>query len=96
MTDSMLGPASMAITLAVSEFHNFLPPLADIRQTNPHDNPGFVADVRVGEFAAVAVTIGVGIMITSLTRSPIPTVAGIVTSIGLVVLYESILRQTGI
>ena len=89
---SLIGPSTLAISQAVGSFNAFLPKLTDIRKANPNDDPSFAADVRTGEVAAVALTIGVGAIVSSLTQSSVPVTVGLITAVGLVILYESTLR----
>ena len=84
--------ALLAMTQAIAAFHTFLPPLADVRKANVAD-PGVSGDVRVGEVAATALTLGVGAIVSGLTGSNAPMVVAVITAIGLVVLYESTLRS---
>lgn len=89
---SLIGPSTLAISQAVTAFNSFLPKLADIRKSHPTEDPAFAADVRMGEVAAVALTVGVGAVASSLTGSPVPTVVAVVVAVGLVLMYESTLR----
>jgi hypothetical protein len=93
MDANVIGPATLSITQAVSAFHSFLPPFADIRKQHPADNPAFAADVRMGEIASVTVTLGIGLIASSLTGSPMPAYTALVMSAILVTLYESTLRS---
>lgn len=90
---AIIGPATLSITQAIGSFSTFLPRLSDIRKEDG-TNPEFVNDVRVGEIAAVAVTVGVGAIVSSLTGSPVPAVVAVVVAIGLVMLYEATLNTT--
>ncbi len=88
----MIGPTTLAVTQAVGSFSTFLPSLADIRKNDPINNPEFTADVRVGEIAAISVTLGVGVIVSSLTGHPAPAIVAFIASLGLIILYESTLR----
>lgn len=87
----MLGPATFTIGQTVASFFTFLPKFSEVRKANPNDNPDIAADVRMGEVAAVTVSMGVGIIASSLTSSPVPVTVTLVVCIILVVLYESTL-----
>jgi hypothetical protein len=87
----VFGPASVAAGQALSSFGMFLPRLSDIRKADPGD-PGMIGDVRLGEVAAVAVSLGVGMVASSLSKSPVPIYAGAFVSLILVCVYESALR----
>ena len=88
----LYGPATLALTLGFTAFQNYLPKLSEVRRATPDTAPDVAADVRVGEIAASVVTIGAGLIASSLTGSPLPTfIAGIVC-IALIALYESTLQ----
>lgn len=89
----IIGPATLSITQAIGSFSTFLPSLADIRKEDG-SNPELINDVRVGEVAAVAVTVGVGAIVSSLTGSPVPAVVAVVVALGLVLMYEATLNTT--
>lgn len=91
---SLIGPATLAITQGIGAFNTFLPKLSDIRKADPAHDPDFAADVRVGEMAAVALTVSVGAIVSSLTGSPVPAVIAVLISLGLVVMYETTLNAT--
>lgn len=92
MNPNIFGPASLAMTQGFTAFNAFLPKLTDVRKNNPADNPDFAGDVRLGEIAAAGLTLGMGLMISSLTGSPAPTVVAALLAFGLVFMYESVLR----
>lgn len=87
----MFGPATFALGQAVSAFTTFLPKFSDVRKANPADNPDLAADVRMGEIAAVTVSVGIGAIASSLTGSPVPVAVTIIVCLVLVILYESTL-----
>lgn len=91
---SLIGPTTLAISQAISSFQSFLPPISDIRKNDPITNPDFADDVRIGEIAAVAITLGVGAIVSSITGSNAPATVGLIVAIGLVILYETTLRKT--
>lgn len=92
MPADVIGPSLLAVGQGVTSFTNFLPNFLDVRRASARDNPSFVKDVRTGELAAVVVTVGIGVIASSLTESPVPAYTSIVMSIILVGLYESVLR----
>lgn len=89
----IIGPTTLALTQGVAAFHTFLPSLTDIRKNTPHNDPAFAADVRMGEVASVALTVGIGVIASSLTGSSVPALVSLVAALGLVVMYESVLRS---
>jgi len=88
----MFGPATFAIGQSVASFQSFLPKFSDVRSKNPKDHPDFAADVRMGEIAAFTVSMGVGLIASSLTGSPVPAVITLLVCLILVTLYESTLN----
>lgn len=92
MTD-LFGPAMLSVTTGVQAFYTLLPKLSEIRKADPVNNPDIAADVRMGEVGAVALTLGVGAIASSLTQSPLPAVTGLVMALVLVSVYETALRS---
>lgn len=88
----MWGPASLAATQGVSAFQGFLPKFTEIRRANAENDPGFVADVRMGEVAACTLTLGIGAIASSLNGSSVPAIVALVMCTILVCLYEYTLR----
>jgi hypothetical protein len=91
----VFGPASLAAGQALSSFAVFLPRLTDVRKADPGD-PGMHGDVRLGEVAACAVSIGIGVIASSLSGSPIPMYAAAFISVILIVVYEAALNGNDI
>lgn len=89
----LLGPATLGITQGVSVFMTLLPNISTVRKSDPYNNPEVAADVRVGEIAASAINIGIGVIVTNLTGSPVPVVVSAIVSLILICLYESVLRS---
>lgn len=87
-----VGMATLALTQGFTQFNIMLPKISDIRKASVTDDPSLTADIRVGEIAAFAGTMAVGIMVSSLTGSPIPAYVSLVTAVFLIALYESVLR----
>lgn len=93
MSDAaMFGPAVLSVTQGISAFTTFLPRFTDVRRADPLNNPDVAADVRMGELAATALTMGVGVIASSLTQSAVPAVTALLVCALLVFLYESTLR----
>lgn len=82
----------LSVTSSVGVFTAILPPLADVRKSV--GNADMVNDVRMGEAAAAALVIGIGLVGSSLTKSPVPAMASVVFAGVLVCLYESVLVAT--
>lgn len=92
MNPEMLGPASFIVTQGIVAYSMFLPKYTDIRRNNPMDNPDFAGDVRTGEFAATAITLGVGAIASYYTGSPAPVMTALFVAFIMVVTYEMTLR----
>src|SRR4051812_29515316 len=88
----MFGPASMVLSLSISQFQSMLPPIAEVRKASPTDND-MAGDVRLGEIAASALAIGVGAIASSLLGDPLPVLISSFVAIGLIVIYEQALRR---
>lgn len=89
----LLGPASLAVGQSVTAFSILLPKFSDIRRADPTVDNAMVADVRMGEIAAVTVGVGVGVIISSLSGSPVPAFVSVVMVGILIGVYESALRS---
>lgn len=87
----MFGPAMLGVSAGIQAFQSMLPRITDIRKETT-DNSSFAADVRLGEVAASTLTIGVGIIASSLTQSVIPVYTSMLMAIILIAIYESTLR----
>lgn len=88
-----IGVATLSITQGFAQFNVFLPRLSEVRKAIPGDD--VAADVRVGELAAIAGTVGVGLIASSLTGHKLPVIVAIVVCLLMVGIYESVLRTSG-
>lgn len=93
MTGEMVGPASLAISQGMTAFLAFLPRLSDVRKASAADDVGMVGDVRLGEVAATAVCVGVGVITSSLTGSPVPAFVAVLVALTLICIYETALSS---
>lgn len=93
MADGDMGVAALALGQGFSGFQWFLPKLADVRKADSKVDTDMVGDVRMGEFAAVTYTLGVGIIASAITKTPVPAYVSAALSIVLVCLYETALRN---
>ncbi len=84
--------AILAMTTGVGYFNVMLPPISEVRKATLADR-SFSCDVRIGEMAASGLTMGIGLVASSLTGSPVPAVIALITSVGLVCMYENTLRR---
>lgn len=87
----MYGPAMLGVTQGITAFTTLIPSLSDIRKADPTDL-SFAADVRMGEVAAVTLTVGIGMISSSLTGSPIPAGTAVLMCFILLCVYEGALR----
>lgn len=88
-----VGVAALALTQSYGQFQAYLPKLSDIRKADPKTDLEMVADVRIGELAAFVGSLGVGIIVSSLSGDPTPAYVSVVVSLILIALYESVLRS---
>lgn len=95
MDGNVIGAATLSMTQSLSLFQTFLPKFSDIGKADPATNTELVRDVRMGEIAAVLMTLGIGGMTSALTGSSVPAVVALITCGGLVVLYEAALSSRG-
>lgn len=91
MPSEVVGPATLVVSQGFSAFATFLPKLTDIRKTDAKLNPDIVGDVRLGEVAAFAFCVGTGVIVSSLTQSPVPAVVAVLMGLSLVCVYETAL-----
>lgn len=89
----LFGPAMLSVTTGVQAFQSLLPKLSEVRKADPVQNPDIAADVRMGEVGAATLTMGVGLIASSLTKSPLPAVTGLIMTFILIAVYESALRS---
>lgn len=89
---NVFGPATLAMSQGISAFMTFVPNISEIRKADPVNNPDIAADVRMGEIAAATLTMGVGLIASSLTGSPAPTVISLIVCVILIALFESVLK----
>jgi hypothetical protein len=86
-----LGPASISVGTATSAFAGFMPRFSDIRRADPGDE-GMRKDIRLGAIAATAVGMGTGIIVSSVSGSPVPTVVAAIMCLILVWCYGNAMK----
>lgn len=91
MNGEVASAALMTMTSGLGSFTALLPELSDVRKSV--GNMDMVNDVRMGEMAAVTLTLGIGISASVITKSPVPGTVAVVSALALVVMYESVLRS---
>lgn len=87
------GATLLSVTSAISVFTSLLPNFADVRKASPND-PDMVNDVRLGELAASTLVVAIGLIGSSVTGSPAPTLVSIIAAVALVGMYESVLKTS--
>lgn len=87
-----LGISVLALTQAVTIYHQFLPPLTDIRKMSSDDRAG-ILDVRIGEVASATLTLGIGSILALMTKRREPMIISTVAAAGLIGIYEFVLRS---
>lgn len=87
-----LGPASLALGNTVNSFGVFLPKLTDVRRASQGDD-SMRKDVRLGQIGAVSVAMGFGIIMSSLSGSPVPVYVSFFMSAVIIGLYEQAMRS---
>jgi hypothetical protein len=88
----MFGPATMVLSQTISSFQSMLPSLSDVRKASTTDDD-MAGDVRLGEIAASALSIGVGAIASSLLGDPLPILIASIVALTLIVIYEQALRR---
>lgn len=87
-----LAVSSIAIGQTVSAYQFFLPPLREVRQAGPDDQT-MCRDVYVGQVAAGAVSIGVGMMLSFLTGSKLPAFISLFIALIIAGIYHYTMRS---
>ena len=88
-----VGLALTSATQASSAFPQYMPKFSEIRKAEPGDS--IAADVRMGEIAAITITLGVGVIASYLSGSSVPALAALAMCAILVALYEYALSVKG-
>lgn len=91
MSENVTSAVLLSATTAVPVFTGLLPSFPEVRRSI--GDPGTVNDVRLGEVAASGTVIAVGLIASSLVKSPVPAMVAVVAALGMVVMYESALRS---
>jgi hypothetical protein len=86
-----LGVAAIALTQTYAQFQSYMPKITDVRKADPADTE-MVGDVRMGEIASLIGSLGVGLIVSSITGDPTPAYVSVGVSLTLIMLYEYTLR----
>lgn len=87
--------ASIALGQTVGAYAFFLPPLREVRRAGAADS-AMRGDVRMGQIAAAALSLGVATILANLTGSTMPVIATAVVALIIAFLYETALRGEGL
>lgn len=88
----VFGPSTIAISQGIGAFQFLLPRLSEVRKADAANNPDMVGDVRLGEVAAFTLTVGVGVIASSLAGTPVPAYVALLTGVVMICIYETALR----
>jgi hypothetical protein len=88
-----VGVAAIALSQSIGQFQAYMPKLSEIRRADPQADIDMVGDVRMGEIAAFVGSLGVGVIVSSLTGDPTPAYVSVAVCIILIGVYESALRS---
>ena len=92
MDSAVSGAVMLSATTAFTVFNGLLPDFSDVRKST--GDAATINDVRMGEVAATVATIGIGLIASSVTKSPAPALIAIAVAGALAFMYESALRTT--
>lgn len=87
-----MGVAAISLGQTFGFFQSYMPPIADVRKSTPHDK-SMVGDVRIGEVASLAGSFGVGIIIAWITKDPTPVYVSVLVCALMIAVYEMTLRR---
>jgi hypothetical protein len=85
-----VAAATVALGQSVTAYSIFLPPLREVRQASTRDSV-MRGDVRLGQVAAGAVSLSVGTILSYLTKSAVPLVVSLITTLVIAAIYETAL-----
>lgn len=89
MKDTTISASLLGVTTSISVFVSLLPDLGDVRKAR--GEPDLTNDVRLGEIAATGLVLATGFAASAMVESPVPGVLSVIASVGLILMYESIL-----
>lgn len=90
---SDVGTTILAATQGMTAFWQFMPRISDVRKADIEDGE-MRGDVRFAEVAGIGVTMGIGALLSSMTKSRMPLLTSALVCAGFVFLYETALRKT--
>ena len=94
MDPGALSASTLSLGQTVVAYQFFLPRLADVRRADPGD-VNMRMDVIVGQVAAGALTIAVGVMLSYLAGSGLPAFVAVVIAVVIAACYHYALNVRG-
>lgn len=82
-----VGAASLAIGQSIGVYQFFMPPLSAVREADKEDMT-MRQNVLMGQLAAAAVAISIGVMLSALTGSKIPLFTSLFVALVIAVMYQ--------
>lgn len=82
----------LAVTSSIGVYTSLLPSLADVRKAR--GDTVVTNDVRLGEIAAGALAVAIGLMASTMAGTPVPAMVAVIVAVGVTFMYESILSAT--
>jgi hypothetical protein len=92
LSDAERGAVFLAASTSIGVFTGILPEFSEVRKSVGDE--AMTNDVRMGEVAAAALVVGLGLLASSITDSPAPAIASVACAAVLVIMYEAILQST--
>jgi hypothetical protein len=83
--------ASIALGQTIGAYSFFLPPLREVRRAGTTDT-AMRGDVRLGQVASAALSLGVAAILANLTGSTLPVAVTVIVALIIAFLYETALR----
>lgn len=87
--------ATISIGQTVVAYQFFLPRITDVRKAAPND-PAMRGDVMLGQLAAGAVAISVGVLFAWMTGSPVPVYVTLFVALVIAAFYQFALNGNGV
>lgn len=87
--------AAISIGQTVGAYQFFLPRISDVRRSDP-DESGMRGDVLLGQLAAGAVSLSVGILLAWMTGSAVPVYATLFVALVIAAFYQLALNGKGV
>lgn len=86
-----LTASTLALSQTMASYATFMPPLREVRQAGPND-ASMRGDVRLGQIAAGALSLGVALVLANMTGSTLPVTAAVAVALIIAIVYEAARR----